>query len=56
MADTTEPNPSPTERGIGRLVVPEPRDFARKERVDWIHDADLEQLLSRHRHGQGDGH
>lgn len=45
MADTNQPNPSPTERRIGRLVVPEPSGFAPEERIDWIHDVDLDRLL-----------
>jgi hypothetical protein len=45
MADTTQPNPSPTERRIGRVVVPELVGFRPEERIDWIHNVDLEQLL-----------
>jgi hypothetical protein len=45
MADTPQPNPSPTERRIGRLVVPEPAGFRPEERIDWIHDVALEHLL-----------
>jgi hypothetical protein len=45
MSDTTQPNPSPTERRIGRVVVPEPSGFRSEERIDWIHDVDPEHLL-----------
>jgi hypothetical protein len=37
--------PSPTERRIGRVVVPEPPGFRPEARIDWIHDVDLEHLL-----------
>lgn len=43
--NTTEPTPSPTERRIGCLVVPEPSGFGPEERIDWIHDVDLDELL-----------
>jgi hypothetical protein len=45
MADSTQPDPSPTERRIRRVVVPEPSGFRPEERIDWIHDVDLGQLL-----------
>jgi hypothetical protein len=56
MADTPQPNPSPTERRIGRLVVSEPAGSRPEERIDWIHDVDLEQLLRDHRPGSHTGH
>lgn len=37
-------DPSPTERRIRRLVVPEPSGFAQSERIDFIHDPDTELL------------
>jgi hypothetical protein len=45
MADSTQPDPSPTERRIGRVVVPEPAGFRPEERIDWIHHVDLRHLL-----------
>lgn len=45
MSDTPKPTPSPTERRIGRLVVPEPSGFRQEERIDWVHDVDLDELL-----------
>jgi hypothetical protein len=40
VSENNEPDPSLTERRIGRLVVPEPSWFAQNERIDWIHDPD----------------
>jgi hypothetical protein len=56
MADTPQASPSPIERRIGRLVVPEVSGFRGEERIDWIHDVDLEQLLRDHRSGSHHGH
>jgi hypothetical protein len=56
MADTPQPDPSPTERRIGRVVVPVSSGFRLEERIDWIHDVDLEQLLRDHRPGSHHGH
>jgi hypothetical protein len=33
-------DPSPIERRVRRLVVPEPSGFAQSERIDFIHDPD----------------
>jgi len=35
-------DPSPTERRVRRLVVPEPSGFAQSERIDFIHRPDPE--------------
>jgi hypothetical protein len=56
MVDTPQPKPSPIERRIGRVVVPAPSGFRPEERIDWIHDVDLEQLFRGHRPGSHDGH
>jgi hypothetical protein len=56
MVDTSPPNHSPTERRIGRVVVPAPSGFRPEERIDWITDVDVEQLFRGHRPGSHDGH
>ncbi len=36
--------PSPTERQMRRLMVPRPAAYVANERLDVVHDPDLEQL------------
>lgn len=36
--------PSPTERQLRRLMVPRPAAYVANERLDVIHDPDIEQL------------
>lgn len=50
MADTTQPGASPTERRIRRLITHRPGEFRPGKRIDWIHDADLGQLLEPKEH------
>ena len=45
MSESNQSDPSPTERRIGRLVVPELAGFPQNERIDWIHDVELERVL-----------
>lgn len=45
MADTTQPIPSPAERRMRRLIAHTPSDFRPEQRIDLIHDADLDQVL-----------
>lgn len=55
MPDPTQPTLSPTERRIGRLIVPEPSGFRAEERIDWIHDVRLDELLKGHANPNPDG-
>jgi len=38
------PEPSATERRLGRLIVTAPDRYDPSKRIDWIHDPDLELL------------
>jgi hypothetical protein len=44
MKDQPESEESATERRLGHLVVPAPDRYEASERIDWIHDPDLELL------------
>ena len=46
VSENNQSDPSPTERRISRLVVPEPAGFPQSERIDWVHDVEPEQFTA----------